>query len=78
MRDGYAERVWGMYGSGDQAGELYDSGDRDFGGECGDDEGPGDGHGGVVLAVVVAAAVACSSHTIQRPVISTEAVTVSS
>src|ERR1700731_1668056 len=47
-----------MYGSGDQAGELYDSGDGDFGGECGDDESSGDGHGGGVLAVVVAAAVA--------------------
>jgi hypothetical protein len=38
----------GLYGSGDEAGELYDSRDGDFGGECGDDEGSGDGVGGVV------------------------------
>ena len=32
--------VWrGLHGSGDEAGELYDSGDWEFGGECGDDEG---------------------------------------
>ena len=49
MRDGYAEWVWGLYGFGDEAGELHDSGDGDFRGECGDDEGSGDGDGRVVV-----------------------------
>ena len=52
MWDGYVEWVWGVYGSGDEARNLYDSGDWNFdgiecSGDCGDDKGSDHGHGGV-------------------------------
>jgi len=47
MRNGDDEWLRGLYGPGNEAWELYDSGDWDFRGECGDDEGAGRCDGGV-------------------------------